>query len=418
MEFTATNHQIIMIPAPLPFGESERLARLERFLILDTPPEAGFDRITRTAALVVGMPISLVSLVDSDRQWFKSSYGLEAKETPRRIAFCSHAILQRDVFVVEDTLEDERFRDNPLVVSDPGIRFYAGAPLITKDNYQLGTLCVIDRQPRILSDAQKTVLRDLADMVMDEMELRLVNEELRRATAARDMFFAQISHELRTPLNAIIGFSEALQSGIADGAPDRRNEYLALISSSSRELSDLLTDMLEFARDGKAPEVTLISVSPCRLIETMMPLLRQLAQPSRLKITAALAPEIRVKADERVLRRILTNLCTNAIKYNVKDGSVLISGERIDNGFFRLSVEDSGVGIAPELHDRVFSLYDRLGQTDSLVAQGSGVGLHIARRMASEIGGRLGFKSRPGQGSRFWIDLPMASAEALEELAS
>jgi diguanylate cyclase (GGDEF)-like protein len=153
-------------------AEDGRLAALYSYNVLDTPPEESFDRITRLARMVLQTPIVLVSLIDRDRQWFKSRQGLAAAETPRNISFCTHAI-QRDVpMVVQDAREDPRFRDNPLVTGEPLIRFYLGVPLRTPDGHNIGTLCAIDRQPRQPSADQIAVLQDLARLVVDELELR------------------------------------------------------------------------------------------------------------------------------------------------------------------------------------------------------------------------------------------------------
>ena len=158
--------------APQPVTEKERLSALDQYEIMDTPSDEAFDRITRVASTVFQAPIALVSLVDEDRQWFKSRQGLEAQETPRELAFCAHAIQSNDVMVVEDASIDPRFAENPLVVGNPDIRFYAGAPLRSPQGHNLGTLCVIDREPRRMTAEQTALLRDLAMMVMDEMELR------------------------------------------------------------------------------------------------------------------------------------------------------------------------------------------------------------------------------------------------------
>src|SRR5579863_2788148 len=154
--------------APLPENEAARLEALHRYGILDTVPEQDFDDLSRLAALICNTPIATVTFVDTNRQWFKSKIGLEAEETPRDIAFCAHTILRREVLVIPDALEDERFRFNPLVTGQEKVRFYAGAPLITAEGHVIGTICVIDRVPRQLSPEQIEALKGLSRLVVAE----------------------------------------------------------------------------------------------------------------------------------------------------------------------------------------------------------------------------------------------------------
>jgi len=169
------------LKAPLTEREQERLDALRDYRILDTPPEQAFDDLTAVAAYVCDVPIALVSLVDTDRQWFKSTFGLEATETSRDVSFCAHAILQDDILVVQDTHLDARFAANPLVTSEPNIRFYAGVPLLSPEALPLGTLCVIDHEPRELNAAQILALEGIARQVVTQLELRLVSARLAQA---------------------------------------------------------------------------------------------------------------------------------------------------------------------------------------------------------------------------------------------
>jgi GAF domain-containing protein len=155
--------------AAVPLNEQDRLKALLKLQILDTEPDSTFDAVTSLAASIFQVPIVLVSLIDEQRQWFKSRQGLDVCQTDRKLAFCAHAILQPDIFIVEDALQDERFAGNPLVCTIPNIRFYAGCPLINEQGYALGTLCIIDRVPRQMTEQDKTILRKLAVMVMERL---------------------------------------------------------------------------------------------------------------------------------------------------------------------------------------------------------------------------------------------------------
>jgi GAF domain-containing protein len=179
--------------APIPKDDAKRIKVLWQYEILDTIPEEVFDDLTELAARICEAPIAMITLVDENRQWFKSKVGVTVNETSRDVSFCSHAIEQSDLFIVPDATLDKRFAKNPLVTSDPKIRFYAGAPLITPDGHALGTLCVIDKVPRELRPDQKQALRVLARHVMTQLELRRHSRELAHAHKERE----QIQSELK-----------------------------------------------------------------------------------------------------------------------------------------------------------------------------------------------------------------------------
>lgn len=183
--------------ATIPENEAARLEVLRQFEILDTDAEEAFDDLTRLAAYICGVPIAVISLVDSDRQWFKSRLGLSEEETSRDISFCSHAILQPGPLVVRDALDDERFRDNPLVTENPYIRFYAGSPLTTAEGFNIGTLCVVDRTPRDLNQEQLAALRMLSHQVMIQLELRRKIAFLTRALNEKKRKVKELESQLK-----------------------------------------------------------------------------------------------------------------------------------------------------------------------------------------------------------------------------
>lgn len=196
--------------------EAERLASLVRYGVLDTDFEESFDRLTRLAAKLFNTPISLVSLVDKDRQWFKSAHGLNARETPRSVAFCAHAILGDDVFIVPNANNDERFKDNPLVTDDPHVCFYAGAPLKTPDGYNLGTFCVIDHEPRDgLNDSDQKALTDFAETVIEILEQKRSLRSLSRDAEKRESNLRKIdqlaSGSLRKDQGTLAGDMELIK---------------------------------------------------------------------------------------------------------------------------------------------------------------------------------------------------------------
>ena len=200
--------------------ESARIAALQRYQILDTEPERGFDDLTMLASLICGTPMALITLVDVDRQWFKSRVGLSITETARAVSFCTHAIQHRDLFIVPDARHDERFRENPFVVGDPEIRFYAGAPLVTPDGHALGTLCVFDKVARTLSREQLEALSALCRQAESQLELRRNLIELTATLAERDRAQAeqaklikelQAAHDDVRRLSGLIPFCSTCQ---------------------------------------------------------------------------------------------------------------------------------------------------------------------------------------------------------------
>ncbi|MGB0368675.1 MAG: GAF domain-containing protein [Flavobacteriales bacterium] len=234
-----------MKEADLPENENERLKALESYQILDTLEEKSYDNITLIASQICDTPISLVSLVDDERQWFKSHHGLEATETPREYAFCAHAIIEPDVvFSIEDSRLDDRFKDNPLVTGDPRVIFYTGVPLVNPDGNALGTLCVIDNTPRTLDVKQVKALKALGNQVVKLLELRKTNNKLEEINAKLSEFAEEVEDELESPLSELTTFTALMISSYENHLDQKGKDVLRGIDRNAVRLKRIIQELL------------------------------------------------------------------------------------------------------------------------------------------------------------------------------
>ncbi len=419
-----------MIKPAKPANEAKRQSLLESYEILNTHAETAYDDLTQVASQICQTPIAVISLIDNERQWFKSKMGLDATETPRDVSFCGHAILGPDLMEVRDAHEDQRFFDNPLVTGQPQIRFYAGAPLIMPSGEVLGTICVIDRNPKQLNADQKAALRTLARNVVIQLQLRsqltcmaerekalniLIQDSI-NTSKARTQFFSRMSHEIRTPINGVLGMMQALMTTPLDA---KQNDYVRAAAESGENILHLVNDILDIStiESGKM-KVEKVNFD---LVETVGKSLRNFGWQATSKQLVldfrTNVDNLNVQGDPTRLTQIMTNLIGNAIKFTMK-GSVIVvlRATPNENGktLVELSVSDTGIGISKEALPALFTPY---GQADDSIHRrfgGSGLGLSISKDLAEALGGTLECSSQEGAGSIFTLKLEMEAATAPE----
>lgn len=396
-----------MIAPSTPLNEVERINSLKTYQILDTAPELDYDAISKIASEICQTPISFISLIDSDRQWFKSAQGIHVQETPREVSFCGHAIhFPTEAFIVEDARKDERFEDNPFVTHDPKVVFYAGVPMLDPEGLPLGTICVVDHNPRCLSTSQIDCLKSLAKQVSRLMELRKTNIlleehkiELEKKNQELLQFSYVLSHDIKTPLNNIISLSEFLK----EDETDEKDLMIDMISESAYQLKNLTDKILSHHTSDKAITENMVEVDLSKIFKTIDELLNPLGE---YVLRYHFFSGQKVITNETALLQILTNLISNGIKYNDTEQVEIDVKVWLEEHELAFSVTDNGIGIAIEHHESVFDSFKTLGVKDRFNQCGSGIGLATVKNLVEKLGGQIQLESVKGQGSTFEFRLP------------
>jgi K+-sensing histidine kinase KdpD len=397
-----------MISAELHPKETQRIEELLRFEVLDTEDERALDELTQLARVICGTSISLISLLDKDRQWFKSRVGLEASEAPRDIAFCSHAILQDDIFEVPDTLKDERFFDNPLVTGSPDIRFYAGAPLVSKSGMPIGTLCVIDTEPKKLNSSQQVALNTLAKQVVSQLELRLHNRYLERMQKDQQKILAVMSHDLRSPFNGILGLSKILKDEAGTLKPESLAAMAEGILESSLKVYQLLDELLQWSSNQLgAIQVELKATILEPLIIETLDLMKESFALKNLNVINDTNNTVVAMADANLTKTIIRNLLTNAIKYTPNHGTIRIETHS-EHREVQLVVTDTGKGVPEDVQNQLFGS-SVISQQGTIGELGHGIGLSLCGDFARKQRGYLSLDKSHKDGAKLILNLLVPS---------
>jgi signal transduction histidine kinase len=420
-----------MTPAPRPPDESQRLRVLRRYGVLDTAAEQAFDDLAHLASHICRTPIALISLVDSERTWIKARTGLGGDGWRRELSFCAHAILDPGgVLQIPDALVDSRFATNPFVMDAPWIRFYAGAPLVTPERLAIGTVCVIDTEPRSLTVDQTYALRALARQAIALLELRRVDAERlcggivelaerRKVERLKSEFLSVMSHELRTPLTSIRGSLGLLAGGAAGELPPKAQRMLELAGRNTDRLAALINDLLDFERIESAQiPLELATHSLRRLVEQALAANRSHALASGVPVELeADVRDAQVHVDAVRLIQVLGSLLSNAVKFSAPGKAVRVTIHP-RAAEVRVSVRDEGPGVPAEFHARVFQRFSQADGSDGRRKGGAGLRLAMSKALIERMQGAIGFESPPGAGATFWIELPVARRETPRDAAT
>lgn len=404
-----------MISPDLPPNEAKRQAAVDRYDILDTLPEENYDNITALIAHVADAPVSLITMLDKDRNFLKSHHGVPFQESPREISFCGHAINSAEnITVIEDATQDLRFKGNPLV-TDLGVRFYAGVPLTTPDNYRLGTLCIFDYKARSLNDDVKSFLINMTRQVEALLEQRYQNKilidyrkQLEVRNSELEKFAKVAAHDIKSPVISTLFLAQALAENHGNDLPADAIDTANKIVTSLYSVCDYIDGTLEYYTSDKI----LLQGSESIDLENVFSNVKKLtATIKTCEFTTTDVRSWQVELNGGALLQILVNLVTNAMKFCDKDTAVIHIDFSEEPTHYSFTVSDNGVGISEDCIDTIFELFSQGEHDDS---SGSGIGLATVKKLVNRMGGEISVNSQENMGSRFTFTVSKGEYDGIQ----
>lgn len=398
----------------LPVNENIRLATLER-LELPLQPEENYDNITRLASFICETPVSLITLIGKDTQWFKSRVGTDLVEAKRENSHCTHAILKPDeLMVVEDTREDRRFADNIYTTTEPKILFYAGMPLKAFNGTALGTLCVLDVKPKKLTPEQKDALMALAKQVENLFELRRHNLNLERTTKElkekniqlKD-FAGTVSHDMKMPLANMIITTDLIRAKYSDKFDDQGTQYLDYLKLSAYKLSNYITGILNHYESDTLGEIIEEEFDIHDLLEQIIDLLN-----INYECVINLPDEnLILNCNRMALQQIFINLLGNSLKYNNKEEILINVTCSQDEHQYKFAITDNGIGIPKDKQGEIFELFKVIEEQDRSGIRGNGIGLSTVKKLVNSMGGEIWVESEVNKGTTFHFTMDRTTCD-------
>lgn len=389
--------------------EEDRLRYLESFGILHTHPESDFDEITAIASQLCGAPFAFINLIGREHQWTKSGNGAQGVSIPRDQSFCAHTILQDDgMMIVEDTALDDRFRNHPFVLDKPNIRFYAGAQLMTEEKLPLGALCVLDKEPRKLSQGQIAALYALSKQVMQLLSLRQKSaecektiRELNQKNEVLGRFAHVAAHDIKSPLNNILTLSRLFENKYQPIIDQDGQTLLHLITVAAENLKNLINGLLDYSTSDELVSSGKSSIE----VDEFFGDIRNYFKGQDQLILGWESSLKKLYTNRTVLEQIMLNLISNSVKHG--DTSVVTIHIRMeeDENYYHFTVADNGPGIPPAFHEQVFEIFRSFATPGAAGEKSHGIGLATVKKLVELSGGEISLQSTEGEGATFRFSL-------------
>ncbi len=393
-----------MVPPQIPSDDQRRLRELHRYEVLDTSYEAEFNDVAQLAATICKTPIALISLIDAKRQWFKAKVGIDLNEFPRDISFCGHTIIaDTEIFEITDTSEDERFLDNPLVIGEPFIRFYAGVPLINKNGYKMGTISVLDTKPGEISAEQIFTLQTLARQVVKLLDQNLMNKQLetqriklQQQMELQNRILSIIAHDVRNPIGAVKSIIELNARKIL--SQQDSSELMNMAGKQIDGTVELLNNLVDWGSmqmKGKGFETEKVHVRT--LVSNMFKSFEVMSSLKSNIMVNLVDEDLFIRSDINAIRFILRNLISNANKFTM-EGVITVYAHKEDKKVM-VSVSDTGVGMTAEMQSKLFDGEHYQSTSGTGNEKGSGLGLILTKDFIEMLGGSITVESQQDKGT-------------------
>lgn len=397
-----------MEKAPTPKNELDRLDSVKDYRLLDTQETSEFDSLTQLGAKITNSPICLITLIDEERNWFKAHLGTELTEDPRDRSFCGHAINQPESpLIVDDATKDKRFFDNPLVKGETQIHFYAGFPIVNKEGYALGTICVMDHKPKSLSEEQSQMMKALAIQALflmehwkKEKQLVELNTELIEVNKNLNQFSRILSEDFNSPISKLKKNAAELLQHYNEKDEDINEKKLIEIVKSSEKIEYLIDSFLEHNKTRDLLSASKKNIEIKALIKEVI----QIVDPHNLhKVTYNKDFQL-LRGREAALKRILINLLKNSVRHHDQARANIDIKIKSTGRFCQFIITDDGPGVHPMFQKSIFEIYNR---GEKMNPQGVGIGLATVKKLVEGMGGEISLENVNGRGLKVEFQIPI-----------